>query len=157
MLTHHLQFSWQYGKIVRNLGIFIISLIQKNNISRFVTAYMCMCISLINATACIHDIQMDTVKAQNTVIIEIKVYPAEGPMSRASEAPFALDIVRCSKSWTTVNAVRCSQCSPMNGHWEEDTLLFRERSPGRRRLLRGRAVAELLPKNLIAAHPVQGS
>ena len=44
-------------------------------------------------------------------------------MLRASEAPFALvDIVRCSKSWTTVDAERCSQCSPTNG------------SPGRRRL-----------------------
>ena len=96
-----------------------------------------MCISLTNATACIHDIQMDTVKAQNTVIIEIKVYPAEGPMSRASEAPFALvDIMRCSKSWTTVDAGRCLQCSPTNGHQEEDALLFRKQSPGRRRVLR---------------------
>ena len=44
-------------------------------------------------------------------------------MPRASEAPFALvDIVRCSKSRTTVDAGRCSQCSPTN------------RSPGRRRL-----------------------
>ena len=42
--------------------------------------------------------------------------PVEGPMLRASEAPFALvDIVRCSKSWTTVDAGRCSQCSPTNG------------------------------------------
>ena len=82
-----------------------------------------MCISLMNATACRHDIQMDTVKAQSTVITEIRLYPAEGPMPRASEAPFALvDIVRCLKSWTTVDAGRCSQCSPTNG------------SPGRRRL-----------------------
>ena len=83
----------------------MINLIQKYNISRFVTAYMCMCISLMNATACIHGIQMDTVKAQNTVIIEIRMYPVESPMPRASEAPFALvDIVRCSKSWITVSA-----------------------------------------------------
>ena len=76
----------------------MVNLIQKYNISRFVTAYMCMCISLMNATACRHDIQMVAVKAQNTVIIEIRLYPAEGPMPRASEAPFALvDIVRCSK------------------------------------------------------------
>ena len=108
---------------IRNLGIFIISLIQKYNISRFVTAYMCMCIFLMNATACIDDILIDTVRIQNTVITEIRLYPAEGPMPRASEAPFALvDIVRCSKSRTTVDAVRCSQCSPTNG------------SPGRRRL-----------------------
>ena len=93
---------------VRNLGIFIVNLIQKYNISRFVTAYMCMCIFLMNATACRHDIQIDTVKTQSTVITKIRLYPAEGPMPRASEAPFALvNIVRCSKSWTTVDAGRC--------------------------------------------------
>jgi hypothetical protein len=78
-------------------------------------------------------------------------------MPRPSEAPFKPDIVRCSKSWTIVDAGRCSQCSPTNSHQEEDALLFRERSPGRRRLRRGRAVAESLSKNLIAAHPVQSS
>ena len=68
-------------------------------------------------------IQIDTVKAQITVIRKIRLYPAEGPMPRASEASFALvDIVRFSKSRTTVDAGRCSQCSPTN------------RSPGRRRL-----------------------
>ena len=75
---------------VRNLGIFIISLIQKNNISRFVVAYMCMCISLTNAIACRDDIQINIVKAQIIVIRKIRLYPAEGPMPRASEAPFAL-------------------------------------------------------------------
>ena len=80
------------------------------------TTYICMCISLTNATAYRHDIQMDTVRTQRAVIIEIRLYPAEGPMPRASEAPFALvDIVRCSKSWTTVDVGRCSQCSPTNG------------------------------------------
>ena len=121
------------------------------------TTYMCMCISLTNATACKYDIPIDTVSMQSMVIRELRVYPAEGPMPRASEAPFAPDIVRCSKSWTTVDAGRCSQCSPTNGHQEEDTLLFRERSLGRRRLRCGRAAAESLPKNLIAAHPVHGS
>ena len=110
---------------VRELDIFIINLIQKYNISRFVMAYMCMCISLTNATACRHNIQIDAVRTQNTVIIEIRIYPAEGPMPRASKAPFALvDIVRCLKSWTTVDAGLCSQCSPAN------------RSPGRRRVPR---------------------
>ena len=83
----------------------MLNLIQKYNISKFVTAYMCMRISLTNATACRDGIQMNTVKAQSTVITDIRLYPAEGPMPRASEAPFALvDIVRCSKSWTTVDA-----------------------------------------------------
>ena len=67
-------------------------------------AYMCMCISLMNTTACRDDIQMNTVAA-STVITEIRMYPVEGPMPRASEAPFALvDIVRCSKSQTTIGA-----------------------------------------------------
>ena len=101
----------------------MVNLIQKYNISRFIMTYMCMCISLMNATACRHDIQMDTVRTQSVVITEIRLYLAEGPMLRASEAPFALvDIVRCSKSRTTVGAGRCSQCSPTNG------------LPGRRRL-----------------------
>ena len=60
---------------------------------------MCMCISLTNATACRDDIQIDTIKTQITLIRKIRLYPTEGPMPRASEAPFALvDIVRCSKS-----------------------------------------------------------
>jgi len=115
--------------LVRYLGIFIISLIQKYNISGFVMAYMCMCISLTNNTTCRDDIQMNTVKTKSTVITEIRLYPAEGPMPRASEAPFALvDIVRCSKSRTTIGAGRCSQCSPTNG------------SPGRRRLAVPKAI-----------------
>jgi len=82
-----------------------------------VTTYMCMCISLTNTTACKYDIQIDTVRTQSIAITEIRVYPAEGPMPRASEAPFALvDIVRCSKSWTTVDVGRCSKYSPTNGH-----------------------------------------
>ena len=68
----------------------MVNLIQKYNISRFVMTYMCMCISLTNATACRHDIQIDTVKTQSTVITKIRLYPAEGPMPRASEAPFAV-------------------------------------------------------------------
>ena len=67
----------------------------------------------MNTTACRDDILVNTVKTQST---EIRLYPAEGPMPRASEAPFALvDIVRCSKSWTIVKAGRCLQCSPTNG------------------------------------------
>jgi len=34
---------------VKNLGIFMVNLIQKYNISRFVTTYMCMCKSLKNS------------------------------------------------------------------------------------------------------------
>jgi hypothetical protein len=41
-------------------------------------------------------------------------------MLRASEAPFAPDIVHCLKSWTTVDAERGSPCSRTNYHQEED-------------------------------------
>ena len=81
-------------------------------------------------------------------------------MPRALEAPFALvDIVRCSKSRTTVDAGRCSQCSPTNGSLGRRRLdvpgrgRIQERSPGRR----WTSSRGSLPKNLIAAHPVQGS
>ena len=132
------------------------------------TTYMCLCISLTSATACKYDIQIDIVRTQSMVIIELRLYPVVGPMSRSLEAPFALvDIVRCSKSWTTVDVVWCSQCSPTNGHQtgsasdpqEEDGDGFHgfQRSPGRRRGRVQRAVAESLPKNLIAAHFVRGS
>ena len=40
----------------------------KHNISRFAMTYMCMCISLTNATACKHDIWIDTVRMQSAVI-----------------------------------------------------------------------------------------
>ena len=87
----------------------MINLIQKYNIIRFVTAYMCMRISLTNAIAYRDDIQMNTVKTQSTVITEIRLYLAKGPMPRASKAPFTLvDIVRCSKSWPAVDAGRYS-------------------------------------------------
>ena len=120
----------------------MVNLIQKYNISKFVTTYMCMYISLTNATASRHDIQIDTVRTQNTIIPKIRMYTAECLMPRTSEAPFALvDIVRCSKSRITI-----AHHSPTNG------------SPGRRRHLdvpqaitekkdvRGRAVADCSPK-----------
>ena len=122
---------------------------------------MCTCIFLMNATACIDDIQIDTVKIQNTVIIEIRLYPAEGPMPRASEAPFALvDIVRCSKSRTTIDVGRCLQCSPTNGSPRRRCLdvpgrrRIQERSPAGRRWTSSRGS---LPKNLIATHSMQDS
>ena len=100
------------------------------------TTYICMCIFFMNATACIDDILIDIVRIQNTVITEIRLYPAEGPMLRASEAPFALvNIVRCSKSRTTIDASRCSQCSPTYVHQEEDEAEASQvkEHPGRRR------------------------
>ena len=106
-----------------------------------------MCISLTNATAYKYDIPIDTISTQSTVIRELRVYPAEGPMPRASEAPFAPDIVRCSKSWTTVDVGCCSQCSPMNG------------SLGRRRVPRGRcrtSSREIAPQKINRRTPRAG-
>ena len=117
---------------------------------------MCMCIFLMNATACIDDILITTARIQNTIIIEIRLYPVEGPMPKVSEALFALvDIVRCSKSWTTVDAGRCSLCSPTNGSPGRRCLeilgrgWIQERSPGRR----WTSSRGSLPKNLIAGTP----
>ena len=115
-----------------------------------------MCASLMNATACRHDIQIDTVRTQSAVITEIRMYPAEDPMPRASEAPFALvDIVRCSKSRTTVDAGRCSQCSPTNGSPERRRLDIPQAITGKKTYVT--SSRRSLPKNLIVAHPVQGS
>ena len=99
----------------------------------------------MNTTTFRYAILVNTVKTQITEITEIRLYPAEGHMPRASEAPFTLvDIVRCSKSRTTVDVGRCSQCSPTNGPL------------GRRRLdvpqaitekkMYGRAIADRSPK-----------
>ena len=41
----------------------MVNLIQKYNISRFVTTYMYMCISLTSATTCKYDILIDTVSS----------------------------------------------------------------------------------------------
>ena len=49
----------------------------------------------------------------NVETVRSEIYPAEGPMPKAPVAPCALvDIVRCSKSRTTVDAGRCSQSNP---------------------------------------------
>jgi hypothetical protein len=81
--------------------------------------YMCMCVSLTTARTCNHDISIVT---ERTHIIkktkdELRVYPKEGAMTKASDAPLTLaplvmvcGLVRCSKSWTTGDAVRDSPC-----------------------------------------------
>ena len=49
----------------------------------------------------------------------IEIYPAEGLMLKAPVAPFPL-IVSYSKSWTTVDAERYTQCRHTNVHHEVD-------------------------------------
>ena len=93
-----------------------------------------MCISLTNATACRDDIQINTVKVHITVIRKIRLYPVEGPMPRASEAPFALvDIVRARSRGPQSMQDDVRSAVPRTDHQEEDALMFRRQSPGRRR------------------------
>jgi hypothetical protein len=47
----------------------------------------------------------------------MEMYLAEGLMLKAHVAPFPL-MVSCSKSRTTVDAGRCTQCHPSNVHQE---------------------------------------
>jgi hypothetical protein len=76
-------------------------------------------------------------------------------MLKALAAPCALvDIVCCSMSQTTVDAGRCSQCSPLNVHQEVDDPRKKKTSTVIRKK---RAVTETLPKNLIAHTPEQVS
>ena len=89
------------------------------------TTYMCMCIFLMNTTTCRDVILVNTIKTQSTEITEIRLYPAEGPMPRASEALFALvDIVRCSKSRPQSMQEDVRSAVPRTDHREEDALTF---------------------------------
>ena len=70
-------------------------------------------------------------------------------MPRASEALFALDIVRCSKSRTTVDAKDVRSAVPRTDHQEEDVLTFQEEDGSKSDLQQeedGRAVADRSPK-----------
>jgi hypothetical protein len=72
------------------------------------------------------------------------MYPAEGPMLKASMAPFTRDIsCVCSMESYKVDAGRCTQCSHSNGADDEELEWIK------------RAVVSRLPKNLIAHTPVQ--
>jgi len=101
-----------------------------------------------------NNIQISAEKILNLTNSRIELYPAEGPMLKAPAAPRALvDIVRCSMSRTTIDAGRCSQCSPSNVLWEVDDPRKKTLAVTRKK----RAVAKTLPKNLIARTPEQMS
>ena len=87
----------------------MVSLIQKYNISRFVTAYMCMCISLTNATACKHDIQIDTVRTQNAV----GNYKDKNVPSGGSHAESIGGSIRTSRHSALLEVVDHSRCRTM--------------------------------------------
>ena len=89
---------------VRNLGIFMFNLIQKNS-SKFVTINICTCELLVATMMNILIMFKSTKTLLNIEIVRLEAYPAEGPMLKAPVAPRALlDIVRCSMSRTTVDA-----------------------------------------------------
>ena len=96
---------------VRNLGIFILNLIQKIH-SKLVTTCMCSCVILLLALVAgmnMNDIQIIAEKILNLTNSRIELYPAEGPMLKAPAASRALvDIVRCLMSRSTIDVGRCS-------------------------------------------------
>jgi hypothetical protein len=105
---------------------------------------MCMCISLTEATTCKNDTSIEIVSTQSTINRELRMYPEEVPCRGIGGSIRT----RYSALLEVMDHSRCRKRFAVQSH---------ELSPGRRRRRRGRAVTESLPKNLIAAHPVQGS
>ena len=93
------------------------------------TTYMCMCISLTNATACKYDIQINTVTTQSTVITELRLYLAEGLMSRALG-----DSIRTRRHSTLLEVVDHSRCRKVFA------VQSNEQSPGKKHLAVPRAI-----------------
>jgi len=84
---------------------------------------MCTCVILLllilAANKFMNNIPIIAKIRFNLTNSRIEIYPAEGLMLKAPVAPFPL-MVSCSKSRTTVDAGRCTQCRPSNVHWEVD-------------------------------------
>jgi len=136
----------------------MFNLIQKIH-SKLVTTCMCTCVILL--LTLVEDMNMNNIqiiveKILNLINSRIELYPMEGPMLKAPVAPRTLvDIVHCSMSWTTVDAGRCSQCSPSNILREVDDPRKKKKTSMVTR--KKRAVAKTLLKNLIARTPEQMS
>ena len=119
---------------VRNLGIFMLKLIQKIN-SKIVMTNMCTWVILLllrlAANMFVNNILIIAKMRLNLTNSRIEIYPAEGLMLKALVAPFPL-MVSCSKSRTTVVAKRCTQCRPSNVHREVGETVDPRKKPGRR-------------------------
>ena len=106
----------------KNLGIFMLKLIQKNH-NKFVMINKCTCVILLLlrllANMFINNVLIIAKMRLNLTNLRIEMYPAEGPMLKAPVAAFPLT-VSCSKSQTTVDAERCTQCHPSNVHRKVD-------------------------------------
>ena len=84
---------------------------------------MCTCVILLllrlAASMFMNNIPIITEMRLNLINSKIEIYPAEGPMLKAPVAPIPL-MVSCSKSRTTVDAGRCTQCRSSNVHQKVD-------------------------------------
>ena len=131
---------------VRNLGNFMLKLIQKNN-NKFVMTNMCTCVILLPlrlvANMFINNILIIAKMILSLTNLRIEMYTTKRPMLKAPVAPVPL-MVSCSKSRTTVGAGRCTQCSPSNVHREVDDPRKKKTSAVIRK---NRAVAKTLQKN----------
>jgi hypothetical protein len=132
----------------------MFNLIKENN-SKFMTTNMCTCELLVASMMNILIMLKSTKILLNIKTVRLEVYPAEGPMLKTPVAPPLVNITRCLMSWTTVDAGRCSQCSPSNVHREIDDPRKKKTMSAVTR--KKRAVTEMLPKNLIACTPKQVS
>jgi hypothetical protein len=56
----------------------------------------------------------------------IEIYATEGLILKAPVVPFPF-MMSCSKSWTTVDAGRCTQCRPSNVHQKVDKADMRKK------------------------------
>ena len=107
---------------------------------------MCKCELLMATMMNILIMFKSTKTLLNIETVRLEVYPAKGPMLKAPAAPRALvDIVRCSMSRTTVDAGRCSHCSPSNIHRNVDDPRKKKKTSANTR--KKQAVVETLPKN----------
>ena len=84
---------------------------------------MCTCVILLllrlAANMFMNNILIIAKKRLDLTNLRMEMYPVEGPMLKAPVAPVPLT-VSCSKSRTTVDAERCTQCRPSNVHREVD-------------------------------------
>jgi hypothetical protein len=69
----------------------------------------------------VHVCMTTRINSKTCTITKNRMYPVEGPVLKASVAPFTRDIsCVCSLSSYAVDAGRCKHCSPSNGADDEE-------------------------------------